>query len=56
MIPSFKAFGLVSSEKFQLKVYNIARVKNGKSGPTKQKRKQIILGRPGATEVFGFLN
>ena len=39
MIPSFKAFGLVSFEKFQLKVYNIARVKNGKPGPTQDKTK-----------------
>ena len=39
MIPSFKAFGLVSPEKFQLKVYNIARVKNGKPGPKQDKTK-----------------
>ena len=39
MISSFKAFGSVRSEKFQLKVYNIARVKNGKPGPTQDKTK-----------------
>ena len=39
MISSLKAFGSVMSEKFQLKVYNIARVKNGKPGPTQDKTK-----------------
>ena len=53
-IPSFMSLHQTSVENFHLKVYIIARAKNGKSRPKQASSKRDIFSRNCSNEFFKF--